>query len=58
MDEIEILNAARRQVEEYEQHAEHEVNHRAEFALLRDDMAEFAHWGRVVVFVSDPNRRK
>jgi hypothetical protein len=58
MDEIEILKLARRLGEEYSQHAELEVNHRAELALLRDDMEDFAHWGRVVVFVSDLNRLK
>lgn len=58
LDEIEILQLARTLVQHFGNHAEAEVNRRAELALLRDDMDDFDLWARVVVFVSDLNSRR
>jgi hypothetical protein len=58
MDEIEILEFARRLIEEYGQDAEHEVEERAVLALIREDMEDYDLWARVVVFVSEINSRE
>ena len=58
MSEIDALQTARIVVEEYGDKAEHEVNRRAEQALLDGDLDAFAVWRAVIVFVSDINTRK
>lgn len=58
LDEIEILQLARSLVQHFGKDAEAEVNLRAELALLRDDLADFDLWSRVIVFVSDLNARR
>lgn len=56
--DIEALEKAREIVRLFGVRAEHEVNLRAELAILRGDLEDFAMWGRVVVFVSDLNSKR